>query len=350
MNPLVSVVIPVYNTEKYLEECVLSVLEQTYKNIEIILVDDGSKDQSGEICDRLSNENGNIKVIHNTNSGSGVSRNLGFDKSEGEYIVFMDSDDKLDGKESISLMVEKALEEDSDIVVGCYRRFDNDYLSGVNRHGFTKEDTWESADFRFRGFYRNGHLAYVWAKLYKKDFLKYNNIRHDQYPFTQDKAFNMRCLSHKPKYGFLNESVYCYRINISSVTYKYKKNFSDIWISIAKDFSESLKGYDADFSDLTSFHIILGAYYMVKQEVKNGARVKECISGLKKYCENAYSAEQIRIVKKNSKNIKSFKWKVLFNVTEFVLKTKCYTSFVLGVGLIQKIDLEKKISEKRYRK
>lgn len=92
-KPLVSVIIPVYNIEKYLEKCINSVLEQTYKNLEIILVDDGSKDSSGRICDAYENSYQNIKVLHKTNGGLSDARNQGLDISKGEYISFIDSDD-----------------------------------------------------------------------------------------------------------------------------------------------------------------------------------------------------------------------------------------------------------------
>ena len=90
---LVSVVIPVYNTEKYLEKCVNSVLDQTYKNIEVILVDDGSKDKSGKICDSFAKIYENISVYHTENKGQSYARNYGIKKSRGEYISFIDSDD-----------------------------------------------------------------------------------------------------------------------------------------------------------------------------------------------------------------------------------------------------------------
>jgi glycosyltransferase involved in cell wall biosynthesis len=92
-NDLVSVIVPVYKVEKYLERCVCSILSQTYKNIEVILVDDGSPDKSGEICDRLAKEDSRIKVIHKENGGLSSARNAGIDASLGSYIGFVDSDD-----------------------------------------------------------------------------------------------------------------------------------------------------------------------------------------------------------------------------------------------------------------
>lgn len=95
-NPLISVIVPVFNTEKYLSECVESLLHQTYTNIEIILVDDGSTDNSGAICDEFAARHSNIKVVHKENAGLGMARNTGLQQVTSEYVTFLDSDDYLD--------------------------------------------------------------------------------------------------------------------------------------------------------------------------------------------------------------------------------------------------------------
>ena len=95
IKDLITVIVPVYNVEKYLEQCVDSILNQTYKNIEIILVDDGSKDKSGQLCNEFSNKYSQIKTIHKKNAGLGMARNSGLKIANGEYIAFVDSDDWL---------------------------------------------------------------------------------------------------------------------------------------------------------------------------------------------------------------------------------------------------------------
>lgn len=96
-QPLVSVIVAVYKVEPYVERCVRSIMEQTYRNLEIILVDDGSPDKSGEICDRLALEDARIAVYHQTNNGASAARNFGVSKSCGEYIAYIDSDDYVAG-------------------------------------------------------------------------------------------------------------------------------------------------------------------------------------------------------------------------------------------------------------
>ena len=95
-RPLISVIVPIYGVEKYLEQCLDSILNQTYRQLEIILIDDGSTDRCGEICDRYASRDSRIKVIHQTNQGLSAARNVGMDMATGEYISFIDSDDYID--------------------------------------------------------------------------------------------------------------------------------------------------------------------------------------------------------------------------------------------------------------
>ena len=114
-NPLVSIIVPVYNVEEYLEECVNSIISQTYTNIEIILVDDGSTDNSGELCDKYSLRDNRIEVIHKVNGGISDARNVGAKSAKGKYIYFIDSDDYI-VSEAIDELVSVALRDNSDIV------------------------------------------------------------------------------------------------------------------------------------------------------------------------------------------------------------------------------------------
>lgn len=112
----ISVIIPVYNVEKYLDRCIQSVVNQTYKNLEIILVDDGSPDRCGEMCDAWAKKDDRIRVIHRANNGLSDARNEGLDSSTGAYIAFVDSDDFID-REMLNSLYEKLTEEKADMVV-----------------------------------------------------------------------------------------------------------------------------------------------------------------------------------------------------------------------------------------
>ena len=126
MNDLVSVIIPVYKTEKYLDECVESIVKQTYKNLEIILVDDGSPDNSPAMCDAWAEKDSRIKVIHKPNGGAADSRNKGLEIATGKWILFMDSDDWYKTYDVIFRLVENAERENADIVCFNYQRYFED--------------------------------------------------------------------------------------------------------------------------------------------------------------------------------------------------------------------------------
>ena len=113
-NPLVSVVVPVYNVASYLEQCLDSVVNQTYKNLEIILVDDGSTDGSGAICDRYAEQDGRIRVVHKENGGQSSARNIALDMMQGEWVLFVDSDDWIE-LNTLELLFEQK-DERSEIV------------------------------------------------------------------------------------------------------------------------------------------------------------------------------------------------------------------------------------------
>lgn len=117
----VSVIVPVYNVEHYLKKCINSICQNTYKNLEIILVDDGSTDFSGKICDEFKDKDPRIKVIHKSNGGLSSARNAGMKEMTGQYILFVDSDDYLDS-DIIELMIKEALKYDADIVQSGYER------------------------------------------------------------------------------------------------------------------------------------------------------------------------------------------------------------------------------------
>ncbi len=114
MNPLISVIIPVYNVEKFINSCLDSIINQTYKNLEIILIDDGSTDNSGKICDEYKNQDNRIIVIHKENAGVSVARNTGVEYSSGEYYCFIDSDDSVTDN-YIELLYNAITEHDADI-------------------------------------------------------------------------------------------------------------------------------------------------------------------------------------------------------------------------------------------
>lgn len=165
MDILVSVIIPIYNVEKYLNRCIESVMNQTYKNLEIVLVDDGSPDQCGNICDTWASKDSRIKVIHKKNGGLSDARNAGMDIAIGEFIAFIDSDDIVHPL-FIQYLLETMLEQNADIVECGVRKINTDINFMPKNKGsiisFTRIEALRELIF-------DGHIRqHVWNKLYRK--------------------------------------------------------------------------------------------------------------------------------------------------------------------------------------
>lgn len=170
--PLISIIIPVYNVEKYLVQCLESVINQTYKNLEILLIDDGSTDSCVEICDAFANKDSRIKVIHKVNGGLSDARNYGLDISNGEYVAFVDSDDWLEPN-MYELMLYELKRSNSDIVVcGLFREYADKTLIEKD---IERKKCYESKDALMNLLDGSTIHDHSWSKLYKKDL--FDNIR-----------------------------------------------------------------------------------------------------------------------------------------------------------------------------
>ncbi len=221
----VSIIIPVYNVEKYIGECLDSVINQTYKNLEIICVDDCGTDNSVKIVEEYSQKDKRIKIVHhNRNKGLAITRNTGVQNSNGEYIFFLDSDDYLN-LDIIELLVERQKKTNADVVVSSFRNFAREKIPNINsilkNRNFFKFIPRERCQIDFDNFQNNLNSIFyvVWGKLFKKDFLIKNNIWHiNQNICAEDNGFCLKVLSNFPLVSFLKNVGVNYRINPSSIT------------------------------------------------------------------------------------------------------------------------------------
>ena len=172
---LVSVVIPVYNCEAYLQQCLDSLLCQTYSNIEIILVDDGSVDSSPQICDTYARYHDNIRAIHQVNSGAAAARNMGLEYVSGDYILFVDSDDWVTA-DYVQNLINPALEYNADITAGGMTCFCGNRTSVLKQHlpcGCYNREQLEEMVFPIllsaEPYFTTGITPYMWGKLFKKE-------------------------------------------------------------------------------------------------------------------------------------------------------------------------------------
>lgn len=351
---LVSIVMPVYKTEEFLDACVQSVLGQNYPSIELLLVDDGSPDRCPELCDQYAAKYPQITAIHQKNQGLGMARNAGIAAAHGKYVFFIDSDDLMDGKDAIGILVKAAEEKRADITVGNYRKFNETETLDVNRHHLRDGEYVRTGGFRFDGFYRYGHLAYNWGKLYRREFLTENDLFCRAYPFTQDKAHNMLCYACNPVYAFVDDSVYLYRLNEASVTFRYKENLMPVWISIARDFHETLdqRGIREDHHDLTDFHIFFGSFFLVKQELQAGKGVFRAASIMKQYGKDPFVKQAMCDLAKGKykENISSRPWRFVIRCASMLFAAHGYLFYTLGIALLRGFGVDGKITEKRNRR
>ena len=169
MNELISVIVPVYNTEKYIVECVKCLLNQTYRNLEILVVDDGSKDNSIKVCEQYKQRDSRIKILHKENGGAASARNTGLDACTGEYIIFADSDDYMPCN-AVELLYQVAKQTDANIVQGMYVK---------NEKEKTLEMSGEIEIYSGRDFLIKDILDNVpWGKIYKRDVWKNRRFKN----------------------------------------------------------------------------------------------------------------------------------------------------------------------------
>lgn len=250
----ISIIVPVYNTEKYLVRCIESVIRQTYTDWELLLVDDGSKDSSGRICDQYAGQDIRIKVIHNQNQGPAASRESGIHNAESEFVMFADSDDWLD--EDILQIMYGQMKESGAGMVCCLYRDVTEKGKEICPYCFQEEhiDCMNARD----GMYQMHHTRYLtgapWAKLFRRelfqgvDFCRDVTIGEDYSMIVQlvEKAGYVRIISRQLYFRFVREG----SISHGGYTERHRKAFDNymyLRLRLVKDYPEVA-------SDIIAFH------------------------------------------------------------------------------------------------
>lgn len=211
MNELISIIIPVYNVVAFLDECMDSVLKQTYSNIEIIIIDDGSNDGSSEKCDLYGKADARVVVIHQSNKGVSVARNEGVKRARGKYILFVDSDDLIHPK-AVEILYSTLVKEKAEIVIGTHKTIEEKEVP--NFVDINNIDEYEILTGRecIKRFYSPAYaidMVIVVNKLYKKEILLKN-------PYTPNTRYEDEGIAHKifiplRKCVYIAENLYFYR-------------------------------------------------------------------------------------------------------------------------------------------
>lgn len=237
MNPLVSVVIPTYNVEKYLDKCVRSVIGQSYKNLEIILVDDGSVDASAEMCDDFAEADSRIRVIHKENQGLGMARNTGIECACGEYVCFIDSDDYIDIT-TVEKCVDKILETGAQAALFGLVNVNENYSVIDNSVNFNLVPLHQSGD-DFRANILPELISHDYSKgdahsypfssctgLFSLSMIRDNNLRFlsERDIISEDSYFLFQLYSVIDAVVLLPEALYYHFVNTSSLTMTYRSD------------------------------------------------------------------------------------------------------------------------------
>ena len=232
-KPKISIIVPVYNTEKYLRHCLDSILNQSFQDFELLLIDDGSKDRSGKICDEYAEKDKRISVWHQENQGVSVARNVGLEHAQGEWIYFPDSDD---------IVIENALEimmkmcvEDIDYVMCGYEVYDENgncsyAIPERQERVISREDAlmemFAPTDYRYQG--------YLWNKLFKASIIRDNNLRFVKgIKFNEDRLYNVEylCCIIKGNVAYTTVPVYHYVERSSSAMASLSQRFNPAFIT-----------------------------------------------------------------------------------------------------------------------
>lgn len=316
-SKLISIVVPVYNVQNYLCECVGSLLNQTYQNIEVILVDDGATDNCPQICDMYAENYENVSVIHKKNGGLSDARNVGLRSAKGEYIIFIDSDDYID-KKMLELLYGAAENNKASVSTCEYRKLYNKPVVEVENVQ-TTTTVLKGKDIikeLYLGNYSNiGFVA--WNKLYRTELFIENNI---EYPFGriyEDTFTTYKLLYHADEVAIVNSPLYNYRIRPgsimkSSLNMKKCRDYFDACRS-AVDFFENN-------SERELFNLALNAFFrsqiFLYNELRNNKQ-DDCIKQLMLDYEKAYLCYKSKI---NAGVLKKIIYKLFIYCPELIRK------------------------------
>lgn len=220
-TPKVSIIIPVYNAQEYLQECIDSVLGQSFSNIEVVLVDDGSKDDSGKICDEYASKDGRVNVIHQANAGVSVARNKGIEAANGEWIMFVDSDDFITS-DAVGKMIGQVTKAECQNIIANFLEDGKGLTGNVVEFDLSeyRDGFWGgciAGPDMFGPVYPEKlrqlpYLGTPCAKLFLRKTIVENNIRFPlDVRFGEDSIFNMYVFKYAEKVVFVDEPVYVYR-------------------------------------------------------------------------------------------------------------------------------------------
>lgn len=258
----VSIIIPIYNVEKYINKCIQSIIDQTYSNLEIILVDDGSIDRCSKICDEYANKDKRIKVIHKQNGGLSSARNIGIDISSGEYILFIDADDYIH-ESTVEILIKKAISKNADIVHFNFQYVDEEG-NKINIKNKNLDDNKILNSYETICEYaKKSIIVMACTKLYKREL--FDGLRFDEgYVYEDELIFPKIIYKSKINY-MINDKLYYYVNRESSIT---KSNLTNNKIESKKKLIRFLEEFYLENYPELMRYIYIKIYFICSSTIK----------------------------------------------------------------------------------
>jgi glycosyltransferase involved in cell wall biosynthesis len=286
---LVSIIIPIYNAESFLEQCIDSILQQTYNNFELLLINDGSTDKSKEICERYSQKDKRVNVYHKKNGGVSSARNLGLLKAQGKWVVFVDSDDWVDPNwlESYFPM------NDSDIKFQGFI-IENNNKKEVKKISISKTNKIETIYY----LEVNNMFGWTWCKIFKNSIIQENQLTfNEEISYNEDLIFTLQFCKIANKVTTIDTSKYHYRINKNSVMHTIRLSATDIIKKRELIFSErKLILQDTNSSQYNDFAISqyqIEWFYILHSSYRNNTTSKGDVDICKNTIKKIYELKNI---------------------------------------------------------
>lgn len=278
---MISVIVPIYNAEQYLRTCVESICGQTYHDLEIILVNDGSTDHSLDICNALAEKDNRIEVIHKQNSGPSESRNMGLDIAKGEYIAFVDSDDCMHPR-MLEILLSALIDTDSDIAMCDFQYADNQYAKLQERENSDIKIYKEDEMFELL-WSENVKIVVQWNKLYKKKI--FSDLRFPVGKINEDTYIAHRQLNHCKQLVYVDQKLYVYVQRPGSIMATMSR----------KRINDTIEAYEDRIR-----------FFLERNRYKEAERTKKSmLDDLLYFAEQQYKNKQYNILKYTKKRFRS---------------------------------------------
>ena len=309
-RPVVSIIVPVYNIEHCISECLISISKQSYKNFEVLVIDDGSTDMSGKICDEFSSIDARFKIIHQKNGGLSNARNTGINKAQGEFLCFVDGDDCIQ-KDFVQKMYKTALHNGGEIVVCGYKEKE------INKEKLVlpKPEILTGKEATIRLLLRQENIEIIaWNKLYRSELFKKSKIRFPEGFKYEDNLTTYKVLSLAKKVIYIPEALYIYNRREGSITKCDKKEEKLKARELAAKDAEEFFKKDKEFLAASKISLLLAKYAFLDFSIRGDIDAKYQKDTLKWLKKNAklYNNNMFMTLKLRFYNILSTKYDGIF--------------------------------------